>query len=159
MIIKKVLRLLFITLLLTSCFSRNSSTVKYILPLNVEKEIVVELNKDKNSDYFIVLNSYDNENEISLVKSKNLIKEKYGFYSVSNSGRRVLIDDKFYPLMLGTDLKFGKKYCEFKTSFPSLNERLNQVSKEEGLCILNPPIKIYDNAFTVKFNKSGEVIK
>lgn len=155
---KKITIILFLYSIL-SCSSFSQNSVKYVLPLNVESKFNHEIQKNTRSNYFFVLKTLENDEfSVSLINfvDKN---EKFGYNKVRDGNYRVLINDKFYPLVFESDLIFNKRYCNTNDFYPSLENRQRSAQSDEGLCISSPQLTIHENSFIIKFKKNGEIIE
>jgi len=84
-----------------------------------------------------------------LVKDVN--SQYFGFKKIKEYNHLVLINDKYYPLVFQTDLKYGIKFCD-TDSFFDINYRENN-----EVCYSTPPITIYEYSKIFYFNKNGSI--
>ncbi len=150
----KKLFLIFVTsILLVSCKSLKNNKIIYILPFKIEK-VCYDFLKSNNfeSDYFFVLENYSNDiSKLKVIKVKSINNQYFGFKKLKHHNYLVLINDKYYPLLFQTDLKYGIKFCD-TDSFFDLNYRENN-----EVCFKNPPISIYEYSKIIYFNKKGNI--
>ncbi|CCG52094.1 Hypothetical lipoprotein precursor [Flavobacterium indicum GPTSA100-9 = DSM 17447] len=149
----KIFLIIIASLSLVSCKSSKINETTYILPFNVEKTCYEYL-KSHNFDgnYFFVLENYSNDISIlKVIKIKDISNQYFGFKKINQCNYSVLINDKYYPLVFQTDLKYGIKFCD-TDSFFDINYRENN-----EVCFKNPPTTIYEYSKIFYFNNNGYI--
>jgi uncharacterized protein (UPF0248 family) len=158
----KVYLCFLIFLLFSSCSSTILKTSQqdkldflYILPFEVEKKVcnIITGFESKNKNYLFLLLTKDNYYELFVIPLNEEDNRQFGFLKIDESNRRLLVDDRTYPLVFQTDIIFGST-LENIESMRIREEKLNRY----GYSIRRGAIINYHRAVSIKFKRSGEIL-
>lgn len=153
---------LLVMLTLTSCFASKETNQKngessfaYVLPLTIEEEIWkrVKNRNLENTNLFFQLRREKEVYHLLITPTKNISKEYLGFFPISNSNRKLLLNDKLYPIVFDSDYDFG-----------SLIDKIEPLDKRKEKYLADAYIikrgmyVINDSTFGIKFIKTGEIL-
>lgn len=154
---KKIILLVMILFTVGSCKSTKvSESIIYFLPRAVEEELFKIISKQKEMDYcFYLLSKSEYKYEIFIIedKLKNNFNTVNKYRYVDNTNRKLLVNDKFYPLIFATDYTFGTDLR--KTKLKNLSER-NQIDKKEDGYILYK-IDVLLHGKSIIFDNKGNI--
>ncbi len=154
---RKAFLLIGLLFIVGSCKSiKISESITYFLPRNIEQELFNLINEQKGIDYCFYLSSKSEyKYEIFIIgdKLKNNFSAVNKYRYVDNSNRKVLINDKFYPLIFTSDYTFGTDLR--KTELKNLSER-NRIDKEEDGYVLYK-IDVLLHGKSIIFDNKGKI--
>ncbi|MEE9362069.1 MAG: hypothetical protein V3U92_05670 [Cellulophaga sp.] len=141
----------FILILCLSCGtaqkleSAKQNTIIYIFPSQVENAL---------KDHFLNLENID-EIYLELKREKDIfllfINDSNIFWK-TKTNRKVVVENKLYPLIFDTDSFFGSA-----EDAELVLKRLKSESKEKPF-LRKTITPIYDNVFMLKFKRNGEIL-
>jgi hypothetical protein len=150
---------LIVFILMFTCFVqckvRNSNKIiQYVLPYQVELALTNQIQTKENHHLIFFSMSKNGENHVVILIqcTREELKKMDKFNMVANSSRFLILGNKFYLLLFDYDYKFATKLTK-KSLRSSVQERWNNESF--GIPRSSP---IYDGAFTLKFNKNGDIV-
>ncbi|WP_041251934.1 hypothetical protein [Flavobacterium indicum] len=143
---------LIISLIFLSC--KSSKKLIYVLPIEVEKKIYEEVLKYKIKDFFIKLESCNDEMDIFIIPTENIQNDYISFFKITDSNRLIRINDKLYFLVFKSDEKFGTEIKEKEIQSIAIRELLIELSKEEKIQGVKRKHVINDAAIHLKFKNN-----
>jgi len=154
---RKVFLLVILLFTIGSCKSTKvSEPITYFLPRAVEEELFKIISEQKEIDYcFYLLSKSEYKYEIFIIEDElnNNFKSVNKYRYVDNTNRKLLVNDKFYPLVFATDYAFGTDLR--KTELKNLSER-NQIDNEEDGYILYK-IDVLLHGKSIVFDNKGKI--
>lgn len=127
----------------------------YVLPLDVEEYIYKDLKErgfEKKELYFQLYHESENYLLIGYA-ADNFKDEFFGYLKVSESCRKILINDRVYPIVIDSDWILGSKV----ESIQSIEQRKKN-GGSEGVVISRGPYKIDENGISVRFKRDGTIV-
>jgi len=142
---------IFFILLLIGCTSsknlikknKSNSSIVYVLPSGVSELLQKKINT--NDSVYFTLGNDSNDYQIFLIPI-NIKQSNYRW--IKHTSRVVLLNGKFYPLLLDLDDNFG--------ALETANEIMEKSKAEKY--ITTTVMLMTGTLYNVKFDKSGKVV-
>jgi len=153
---------LSLMLILMSCFATKEANQKneesnfaYVLPLSIEEEIwkLVKNRNLENVNLFFQLRREKEFYHLLITPTKNINKEYFGYFKISKSNRKLLLNDKLYPIVFDSDYDFGSLIDKIEP----LDKRKEKYMADEYM-IRRGAYTINDSTFGIRFTKTGEIL-
>lgn len=139
--------LLFISCNSTSVVQQNKNQILYFLPIDVEEELKLYLEKNENLKKNVSFEIRKNGGDFTIFTSKP------DNYWCNNTNRFVVINKKLYPLFFDYDFLFGSA----ESSEKALKKLMNASDRSEFArkVVYNH----YYNVFHIKFTEKGKILE
>lgn len=150
----KTLNVIIILLLFISgCkTTKIEESIPYILPRNIEWKLFNIMNKNDNRiSCFYLIQKDEGKFEIYIIDGD--FKTLNGYKYVEKSNRKVLVNDKFYPLVFNSDYIFGTSSNKMKIINLSERDRIDK--EEEGYILHRTYVLLHHQS--IIFDNKGKI--
>ncbi len=143
--------------------SKINNSIPYILPRKVEHKLYKIVKEKPESRFSFYLSQKDNNIfEITVSESKNNFEEIDNFNYIKKSNRKVLINDKFYPLVFASDYLFGTdmNQTEQKTLLErdKMDEKgRSREGKDSDFFVLRRSYTVFEG-YSITFDHKGNIL-
>ncbi len=130
-------------MLFFSCYSQRQESIIYVIPDSVEILASEYIEKHNEYCYFVMYNNGENY-ELFIVSGDDYQDKSYSAF-ITNSNRKVVIDDKEYPMLFEYDFDFS--------TIDKLN--IGEFGKRDGMI---KRVQAIYHGYSIKFDRSGKLI-